>query len=42
VGCIQIIVEAHRRLRDNYELEPRGLIEVKGKRKATTWLSWRA
>jgi adenylate cyclase len=37
-GTIQVTERAHERLRDRYELRPRGTVEVKGKGPMTTYL----
>jgi guanylate cyclase len=37
-GTIQVTERAHERLRDGYELRPRGMVEVKGKGPMTTYL----
>ena len=36
-GCIQVTERVHERLKDAYLFEPRGLIEVKGKRKVAAY-----
>jgi len=37
-GTIQVSVHAYERLRDRFELRPRGTIDVKGKGPMTTYL----
>src|SRR5207244_11129116 len=37
-GTIQVTERTHQCLREQYELQPRGTIEVKGKRPMTTYL----
>ena len=36
-GRIQVTEEIYRRLRDRFEFEPRGKVEVKGKGRLDTW-----
>ncbi len=37
VGRIQVSPETYARLKDDFELDERGLIEVKGKGRMRTW-----
>jgi class 3 adenylate cyclase len=37
-GSVQVTRAVYERLKDGYELEPRGEIEVKGKGKLSVWL----
>jgi class 3 adenylate cyclase len=36
-GCIQVTDRAHRRLRDGYRFQRRGVVAVKGKGEMVTW-----